>query len=804
LDWLKWFGFTSDPFVTRPLQSEDEFNNLFIKTAAISREFSSFVDQVKTSPFLKLVVGKRGIGKSTALQYAVNLCHKSGILAIYVGLYPHGIKQSKEPTFEIARQLMHSIIQEFICSIHEIKHNLFLKYKSTLINWGKYIGLSFDEIDGFTRDPTVRPDFEMLKDILFGFLNLLQRNNVSALVAIDNLDKLDTETVKMFLRGAAAQPLFEKLNSCGVSVLIATDPNLINIVDKDPDLSFLRQKIILEPLSPTEAENLVSRRIQKYAVDPSKKYYEKEAVFYVCHEQKGITRDILNELRGLFIKAFNQKQHYVSLELAKTGSTQFREIENYYEMIKDDYARKGAEKLLRMIYYLTEKELADIPKILASIFAKERLKVPVEIAQALLEAEVILSDEGLPSGYKLDFCVYQLLEEARKREWAPVNFLEWILKPETVEMVRVQTPGFRAKRLLDRFISGLQNMQLGKEKITLEQNDILVTYSWKKWREEMELRLKRAKKNYEIIDNIDMEDAEKSSIYKQIYYILKDFLICFSKCFAAVRDKPIKFKSKFSDTNSWDFIKASIFTYQKDKAMNFKSFRFIEHIRTSNSAIKRKIFSPTEDDIRMALKSLEEIIVEFSREIENMLSDYISNHSITVEKAEPEFHEALCSFVAKLAQKMGYTEDLDHYRVFRVDGREYVRRGFYRSATNIAELDIVRRKQEIGRKDGKIRYHFFLAEVKRERKQANEKEVLLFLKKCEDLIRILESEISNLPQVLKPKFTLWFISYAGFTPKARMVFGRTQKPPRTQCKLVDINELNEMLREYKLKTYSVT
>ena len=72
MDWLKWFGFTSDPFVTRPLQSEDEFNNLFIKTAAISREFSSFVDQVKTSPFLKLVVGKRGIGKSTALQYAVN------------------------------------------------------------------------------------------------------------------------------------------------------------------------------------------------------------------------------------------------------------------------------------------------------------------------------------------------------------------------------------------------------------------------------------------------------------------------------------------------------------------------------------------------------------------------------------------------------------------------------------------------------------------------------------------------------------------------------------------------------------
>ena len=139
------------------------------------------------------------------------------------------------------------------------------------------------------------------------------------------------------------------------------------------------------------------------------------------------------------------------------------------------------------------------------------------------------------------------------------------------------------------------------------------------------------------------------------------------------------------------------------------------------------------------------------------------------------------------AKVIGFDIDLEALKIAR------------RNAQNLGlDINFVRRK------DGKIRYHFFLAEVKRERKQANEKEVLLFLKKCEDLIRILESEISNLPQVLKPKFTLWFISYAGFTPKARMVFGRTQKPPRTQCKLVDINELNEMLREYKLKTYSVT
>jgi hypothetical protein len=80
---------------------------------------------------------------------------------------------------------------------------------------------------------------------------------------------------------------------------------------------------------------------------------------------------------------------------------------------------------------------------------------------------------------------------------------------------------------------------------------------------------------------------------------------------------------------------------------------------------------------------------------------------------------------------------------------------------------------------------------------------LLFLKKCKDLIRILESESIDLPQILKPEYTLWFISYAGFTPAGKILFGRTQKPPRTHANLIDISRLNKMLREYNLRTYPI-
>jgi len=801
-NWLEWFDFITDPFVTRPLQSEEEFNDFFVKTASIEKEFAAFANQVRFSPFLRLVTGKRGMGKSTALQYAIHLCRKSDIVAVYVGLYPYGIKRSKEPVFEIARQLMHTTIQELICTLFELRNELFLKNKSLLVKWGNYVGLSFEEFEGFIRDPTLRPDFEMLKDIVFGFLDFMKQNKIPMLIAIDNLDKLDINIVKAFLKGAASQPLFEKFNACGASVLIAADPKLAQETEKDPDLSFLRQKIQLEPLSPTEAEDLIARRIRKYSVEKNRRYYEPEAIIYVCNEKRGIIRDILNEMRGLFIRAFDERKDYISLELAKTGPGRFQEIETYYTIIKDDYARGGAEKLLRVNYLLPHEKTKEMPKILDSIYRRKYVKIPVEIIQALLEAEIILSDDSLPSGYNLDFNVYQLLKEVDKKGWSIESFVKWILRPDTVELVRIQTPGFRAKRLIDRFMNKIKGMHIKKNNISLFQNETKVTYTWKSWHDDIVQKIKRVRENYDIIDNIDMEDTDKSMVYQRLYYILKDFLLVFAKCFAATREEIISFKSHMQYIDNWDFIRSAILAYQRDKNVSFKSYRLIWQIRNNNTAIKRKTFSPTEDDVREALKNLESIVVEFSKELENILKGYVQEFP-TKERAKPEFHEALSFYVNKLAQRMGYGEDLDSYRTFKIDGHKYVKMGLYKSPTTIAELDIVRRKKEVERKDGKTRYRYFIAEVKRTRKEVDEKEILLFLQKCEDLIKILENETLNLPQILKPQYTIWFVSYSGFSDKARVIFSRTKKPPRTKYSLISIKELNEKLSEYGLKKYSI-
>lgn len=73
-------------------------------------------------------------------------------------------------------------------------------------------------------------------------------------------------------------------------------------------------------------------------------------------------------MRGLFIKAFELNEKYVSYNLAKTGPIKFQEIEAYYDIIKNEGARRGAEKLLRVYYLLPGEKRKEISEILNAVY----------------------------------------------------------------------------------------------------------------------------------------------------------------------------------------------------------------------------------------------------------------------------------------------------------------------------------------------------------------------------------------------------------------------------------------------------
>jgi len=801
MNWVDWFKLNGDPFITSPLQSDEEFSQLLVKTSSIEREFASLPVNVMTSKFLKLVVGARGLGKSTVLQYSINLCQKKEILATYIGMYPYGITHSKEPVFETARLVMLSMIQEFLTKIYDTRSSFFSRYSSTILRWAKAAGLMFNEIEGFFVDPTRKVDFETAKGVLFDLLRLLQKNDIRALIAIDNLDKLDIDVVTRFFKGAASQPLFERINASNASVLIACHPDFAKKIESDKDLNFLNRQVLLEPLSPIETQELLTRRIKRYAKNPSRKYLEDGVAFHVCNRCGGVTRDILNVIQRYFVLAFAKKKSTISLSIAESSPKAQSRQEMYFEVVSDEFARNGSEKLLRLVD--PEKEAREACFEIEKIYQDQKSKIPVDLAQILIENEIIFSDTGLPSGYKLDFDVYQLLSKVAEKNWKISDFVSWLLNPSTLRTVQVLSPGLKAKRLLERYVSKFRVVAFPSHKIVVMQNGVEAIFLRGKWIDDIIFRLQRALESLEIINSFSREDSSNVFLYNHVYYVLKDFLMVFAKSYAALKEeKPLEYRTNV-EWFDWDFIKAAILVYQRDKTVFFSSYRHIMQILQNRNAIRRNLFKPNHTDITNAIHHLEKIILEFSHELDNLIGQVISEKQITEKpKMSEEYHEALRSIVDKLTERMGYEKDQEKYRVFRIDGKLYQKLGFYKAITDTAELDIVRRMAE-RKKDGRIRYKYIIAEIKRGEKISEKGDLLLFLKKSTDLIEILEAENSKLPKVLKPEYTLWYVSYSGFSTGSKLMFYRTEKPQRTKCVLMDISDLNVKLREYNFKPIKI-
>jgi len=179
-----------------------------------------------------------------------------------------------------------------------------------------------------------------------------------------------------------------------------------------------------------------------------------------------------------------------------------------------------------------------------------------------------------------------------------------------------QTRGFRSQPLLDIFVSEVTLVQLEKDNITVIYNETPINYSAKDWLIDIRQGLERAKQNLETLDKTK-ETADRTNIYSQVHSILKDFLASFFKLYIANRNAPIKIRGRSPQMEDWDLIKASINTYIKDKKLSLKSYficvlmPFIAQVQDNYKMISRGLYTPTERDISVALKYIDDVIVYF-------------------------------------------------------------------------------------------------------------------------------------------------------------------------------------------------
>jgi len=811
-NWLEWFGFKTDPFFVKPLQSD--FDDLMVKTMVISSEVDRWPSVARSQPFTKLVIGQRGVGKSTAIRYASHIIQKNGMLSVYIGVPTYGVEK-REPVFFATREIVRGCLQELIRASADTKPEFFTKFKDMFVKWGRFVGLTYTQLEGFVLDPTdvTEVQFDLLRDMLKSFLELANRNEVRILIAIDNLDKLPDEVIRGFLAGATSQGLFEMFNSNGASVAIAMDPDKIRTAWKSDDLSYLRGDCtVLEPLSPKQAEALIELRVKKFsdgAKIPSNPL-SAEVIYEICNRQKGITRAILIEAKLICQQAFERGFPTINKDNVKRLGTS-PGIDVYYQLIEDRDALFGAERLLSLAERVQTLEMPNILPGILNLFSGGQAKFSAENQQLLISESIVEIESGK---YRLTLPVFILLSLAKQRGFPPEEFLSWFLRHETIEVVRVEAPGIRIKKTIEYFVNKVSALSSKKPKAEvilkrgedLFQGEEVVERSSETWFREVVFRLRKASDRYKIVESTSWEDADNISLCETIHFVMKDFLLAFSKFFAAVGcSPPLQVRSNLSHLESWDFIWAALAAYQNQYGINFGTYRFVKNIYSSYQGAKRGAYVPNEADISEMQKMLDEIVSEISQEWEKLI---VTSES-TLQERRPEsteyieLHEAMRSRVSELFERMGYVETIEHYRTFKVDGQFYQRLGFFKSPTEVAELDIVRRRQEPNRKNGKIRFEYVFCEVKRGRTKSNAQDVLCFVKKCTDLINIIEGETSKLPQILKPQYYLYFVSYSGVDDSVGRALPKTEMPPRSKFDIWNVYELNKRLKEYSLPLFPV-
>jgi len=768
-----------------PLQSDEEFNTLFVKTDLVDKELSYISSQVEYDPFLLLIIGDRGVGKSTILQYLVNLCRKNGIISVYVGLLPYGIKSSREPIYELSRQIMKSLIQELILEIHTDRNELFQKYKRTFINWGKYTGLSYDNIEGFYRDPSYQLDFSVLRDVLFGIMKIINRNNMKILIAIDNLDKLESDVVVNFLKGGTAQPLFENLNNSGASVLIASDPRTADIIDKDVDMSYLRRRIEIAPLSPTEAEQLVNLRVSRYSRGQSSNCYDKRAIFYICNEKKGITRDIINEVRKLFEKSYNENTKYVTYELALEGSEIIDEREKYYHLIKNTTSRKGAEKLLNFVYSIPEGRENEVARYLYGIYEGKRLRIPGPIMHELLNNNIIYTDRSLPRGYKLDLDIYHLFNSLIITDWNLIDFLKWIFKIETLNIVRIQTPGGKGYSWVNKMLKELSYIDFPQSQISVIRNDNYIYYDSKEWKIDIISKLRKLNNYYEELSNTDIEDANTKRLLNLIYIILKNYLLVTIKIISAISEKPIRFESDNPNIDNWRFIWAGIRYYQRYYNYWFLTYNDISKILSVYSKMKDEPAIPSFSEIEQIMFSLEEIILEFSAQLNNILTDQKLLNKDGL-KLHPDVINLIKNRLDDALLNMDYEDNIDVYEnVIKSDFEKIIKD----NAITEDNLIFIRQKvEQINKKDCK---HYFIWFINKLNFQITNFTMMHYINAFTKIIDIIEK--NDVKLTLKNRYTIGIFSIQGFEKETMEILTKTKIPMRTHIQLLNSSNINTFL-----------
>lgn len=535
LGWFEWFDLKNDPFSTSPITSANQ-EKIFYKTSDIQSKIDPIIKRIDTSDaFIKLLIGERGLGKTTTLYYIEKEVQKfDSIIPIPIEISFRN-PNNTTPEIFIGEDILFQFIHKILSYIYLNKNDMWVHYneffEKTLKNCG--LEIYFDEI---FPDPSKFPQFPTLRVTAESILRLCNKEEYRLILLIDQIDKDPIEYALKFLKSSHSQTLLEMFTRSSSMIFITGKTELYKKMfanDKiDEDFSYLSDVVTLESLKQTEVIELINCRFDSEAKENFKNPFDIEVIHDITIDEKGITRYIITKIKETLQKSHKLKEKKITIDFYNSRRFKRRDFsEIYYRLIDEDGTCKVASGKLTKLYVLLGKNMElykDALNLLRKTNTQKRLLKKEEYLIPKLEDEkLLLRNEKRELIVSSEINIF--FNKLEEKDITIKDFIGWFTdsKVEEISLAEPKIEPDRVINILDKLIEEIKITHISTTTIT-NRDGIKEEMSRDKLRYMILDRIQTSKQNYLELRNIDWEETAKPEIFRRINETWYRFLEAFA------------------------------------------------------------------------------------------------------------------------------------------------------------------------------------------------------------------------------------------------------------------------------------
>lgn len=447
-----------------------------MKTEDIANYVDPLIEHFESSePFLRVIEGERGTGKSTIMHYMIQQLRDKA-LACYIPYQYSAIIGQRDPQYGVGADTLLQIALALGRKINSDKaysgYSQKLQEVFTALGANKETGIQ-------ERNP---PPYAVVEGRLNEILGIIEKEKIRALVAVDNYDRLSKDVAIEFWKSNLAQgPISDRLVGAGVSVVFSAKTGWIPRIGLDPDLSYLGEPIRILSLNDFAAKELLLRRFTNKAKKESPFPFTDDAILEITKKMNGVPRFMLETARTLLIEAARKPKQAHTIDgalvtqvIESLGERQ----ERYYEAIEDDPAASRGYGTLHTLRGRVDAE--KFPKLLSAlglVFESKPVNLD-QLEELRVNGIVWLGSEDSQGQRQVMIAsnVEALLSRIKSERLSVARFLEWFAKVDIPSTLYVSV---QREEIREEIISLLRQTarSIGNEQIKQQVNIAVTAYT---------------------------------------------------------------------------------------------------------------------------------------------------------------------------------------------------------------------------------------------------------------------------------------------------------------------------------------